>query len=87
MDFAELKAAFAPLHGALDHRLLNEVEGLENPTSENLAAWCWDRLVDRLAGLWCVEVQETCTARCRLFRQESAVDGEKRWTAPPAPAS
>jgi 6-pyruvoyltetrahydropterin/6-carboxytetrahydropterin synthase len=63
MDFAELKAAFAPLHDQLDHRFLNEVAGLQNPTSENLARWVWDRLVDRLP-LTEIVVRETCTSGC-----------------------
>src|SRR5262249_17023376 len=41
IDFAEIKAAFAPLHDQLDHNYLNEIPGLENPTSENLAVWIW----------------------------------------------
>ena len=48
MDFADLKAAFAPVHDALDHRYLNEVQGLENPTSEQLARWIWRKLVPAL---------------------------------------
>lgn len=65
VDFADLRAAFAPLHDALDHRYLNEVEGLENPTSENLAVWIWDRLVAG-GGLTPsrVVVRETCTSGC-----------------------
>ncbi|MEY2406791.1 MAG: 6-pyruvoyltetrahydropterin/6-carboxytetrahydropterin synthase [Acidimicrobiaceae bacterium] len=62
MDFAELSDAFAPLHEQLDHRYLNEVEGLENPTSEVLAQWIWDRLVAALPSLSQVVVRETCTA-------------------------
>jgi 6-pyruvoyltetrahydropterin/6-carboxytetrahydropterin synthase len=65
MDFAELKAAFAPLHDQLDHRYLNEVDGLENPTSEILAIWIWDRLSPTVPGLARVDVQETCTSGCR----------------------
>lgn len=63
-DFADLSEAFAPLHARLDHHYLNEVEGLENPTSENLARWIWDHLAAALPGLSAVTVQETCTARC-----------------------
>lgn len=48
MDFAELKNAFTPIYQVLDHHLLNDVEGLENPTSENLAYWLWDRLIETL---------------------------------------
>lgn len=61
-DFADLKAAFAPLLEVLDHNYLNEVEGLANPTSEALAEWILVRLRTRLPGLCRVEVLETCTA-------------------------
>jgi 6-pyruvoyltetrahydropterin/6-carboxytetrahydropterin synthase len=64
MDFADVKRAFAPIHEQLDHRYLNEVEGLENPTSENLARWIWERLAGALPGLCRVVVRETCTAGC-----------------------
>ena len=64
MDFADLKAAFAPLMDALDHRYLNEIPGLENPTSEVLAIWIWRRLAENLSGLSEVEVRETCTSGC-----------------------
>jgi 6-pyruvoyltetrahydropterin/6-carboxytetrahydropterin synthase len=64
LDFSELKAAFKPLHAILDHNYLNEVPGLENPTSENLAAWIWDRLELTLPGLSHVVVRETCTSGC-----------------------
>ena len=50
MDFAELKRAFRPLYDVLDHRYLNEIEGLENPTSEKLARWIWARLRPTLPG-------------------------------------
>jgi 6-pyruvoyltetrahydropterin/6-carboxytetrahydropterin synthase len=61
IDFAEIAAAFAPLLDQLDHYFLNEVEGLDNPTSENLARWIWDRLVGSLS-LAEVVVRETCTS-------------------------
>src|SRR5258708_5324756 len=63
-DYADLSRAFAPLHDALDHRCLNDVAGLENPTSEELARWIWQRLAGELPLLSAVVVQETCTARC-----------------------
>ena len=63
-DFADLESAFAPLFARLDHRYLNEIEGLENPTSENLARWIWQRLQGSLQGLIEVTVHETCTSRC-----------------------
>ena len=63
-DFADLSAAFQPLHDQLDHRYLNEVEGLENPTSEHLARWVWERLSPSLPQLSQVIVRETCTSGC-----------------------
>ena len=71
VDYAEIKAAFAPLFDALDHRYLNEVPGLENPTSEVLAVWVWERLAPRLPGLSAVEIAETCTSRC-VYRGEGS---------------
>jgi 6-pyruvoyltetrahydropterin/6-carboxytetrahydropterin synthase len=64
MDFAELRAVFQPLYDQLDHHYLNEIEGLENPTSENLAQWIWYRLKPELPQLSKVSVQETCNAGC-----------------------
>lgn len=64
VDYADIKDAFAPLLDALDHRYLNDVEGLANPTSEHLAAWIWERLAPRVPGLVRVTVHETCEARC-----------------------
>jgi 6-pyruvoyltetrahydropterin/6-carboxytetrahydropterin synthase len=62
IDYAEIKKAFAPLHDQLDHHYLNEIEGLENSTSEILAQWIWDRLHPVLPGLRRIAVKETCTA-------------------------
>ena len=64
MDFADIKAAFAPLDAELDHNCLNEIPGLENPTSEIFAMWIWDRLAPSLPGLSKVVVRETCTTGC-----------------------
>ncbi len=64
MDFSDLKAAFQPLFAQLDHHCLNDIEGLDNPTSENLAKWIWARLNPALRGLSKVVVQETCNAGC-----------------------
>ncbi|MSQ98637.1 MAG: 6-carboxytetrahydropterin synthase QueD [Xanthomonadales bacterium] len=64
MDFADLRIAFQPLFERLDHHYLNEIEGLENPTSENLARWIWQRLKGGLPELSKVVVQETCNAGC-----------------------
>ncbi|MBP2857125.1 6-carboxytetrahydropterin synthase QueD [Dickeya oryzae] len=64
MDFAELKAAFKPTWERLDHHYLNEIPGLENPTSEVLARWIWQQLKPTLPLLSAVTVKETCTAGC-----------------------
>ena len=64
MDFADISAAFKPLFERLDHHYLNEIEGLENPTSENLARWIWRQLKPALPLLSSVVVKETCTAGC-----------------------
>lgn len=63
-DFSDLKAAFQPLHEILDHHFLNEIPGLENPTSENLSRWIWQRLKPNLVELCRVVVRETCTSGC-----------------------
>jgi 6-pyruvoyltetrahydropterin/6-carboxytetrahydropterin synthase len=64
MDFADLKERFMPLFDQLDHRYLNDIDGLENPTSENLARWIWQRLKASLPELSAIEIQETCTSGC-----------------------
>ena len=64
MDFADLEAAFRPAYDELDHHYLNEIPGLENPTSENLARWIWGRVAPALPGLSKVVVRETCTSGC-----------------------
>ncbi|MGH8282511.1 MAG: 6-carboxytetrahydropterin synthase QueD [Gammaproteobacteria bacterium] len=64
MDFADLKAAFMPVFKLLDHRYLNEISGLENPTSENLARWIWKKLEPSLPALCKVVIAETCTSGC-----------------------
>lgn len=69
-DFADLARAFDPLYERLDHRYLNDVPGLENPTSENLAKWVWRELKPALPGLWEVVVHETCTSGCSYRGEE-----------------
>ncbi len=64
IDFGEIKRAFAPILEQLDHSLLNDIEGLENPTSENLAIWIWDKLIPSLPLLSKVELCETATSGC-----------------------
>jgi len=64
MDYAEIAEAFRPIIEKLDHYYLNEIPGLENPTSENLAAWIWNRLKPQLPLLREIVVAETCVSRC-----------------------
>lgn len=64
MDYADIKAAMRPWYDLLDHNLLNDIPGLENPTSEVLAAWLWDRLKPSLPLLTEIVVAETCTSKC-----------------------
>jgi len=64
MDFGDIKSAFQPLYEQLDHHYLNEIDGLENPTSEVLAKWIWDGVKPRLPMLSEVVVRETCTSGC-----------------------
>jgi 6-pyruvoyltetrahydropterin/6-carboxytetrahydropterin synthase len=59
VDFFDIENAFAPLLASLDHHCLNEVEGLENPTAENIAIWIWKRMKGGLPQLSTVTVHET----------------------------
>lgn len=77
MDFADLKASMKPLYETLDHSYLNEIPGLENPTSEQLAIWIWDRLKPTLPLLAEVKVAETCTSCC-VYRGPGGVNSPLR---------
>jgi 6-pyruvoyltetrahydropterin/6-carboxytetrahydropterin synthase len=69
MDFADVEAAFQPFLQTLDHHYLNEVPGLENPTSEIIARWIWRNLKPELPGLSRVKLWETCESQC-VYRGE-----------------
>ena len=62
MDFADLKQAVMPVFEQLDHRYLNDIPGLENPTAEHIAGWIWQRLKPALPQLCRVVINETCTS-------------------------
>lgn len=64
VDYGDIKTAFAPLEDMLDHRYLNDIPGLENPTSENIVRWIWERLAPTLPGLSRLVLRETCTVGC-----------------------
>lgn len=70
IDFADIKAAFRPLEDALDHHYLNEVDGLDNPTSENLARWIWKQLEGTIP-LSQIVVRETCTSGVTYLGDQS----------------
>ena len=65
MDFGDIKAIFQPIYDQLDHHYLNDIPGLENPTSEMLAIWIWNKLKPLLPALSEIVVHETCTSGCR----------------------
>jgi len=69
IDYAEISRAFKPILDKLDHFYLNEIPGLENPTSENIAIWIWQRLKPKLPLLSEIVVAETCTERA-VYRGE-----------------
>ena len=69
LDYAVIREAWNELCPQLDHRVLNDVQGLENPTSENLARWIWDRLKPTLTGLSRVVVRESSATGC-VYRGE-----------------
>lgn len=64
LDFADVEKAWAPIKAALDHRYLNDVPGLDNPTSERLAIWIWRKLKPALPGLSKIVIQETAASGC-----------------------
>lgn len=64
IDYSEIKLIFQPIYDQLDHHFLNDIPGLENPTSEILAKWIWDRLKPKLSILNTIIIKETCTSGC-----------------------
>ena len=70
IDFADIKSAFKPIEEQIDHHYLNEVEGLENPTSENVARWVWKNLKPSLPCLSKIVIRETCSSGC-IYAGES----------------
>ncbi len=64
MDFSDIKKFCQPIIEELDHKYLNEIDGLDNPTSENIAVWIWQRLIQKLPELSSIEIMETCNSGC-----------------------
>lgn len=75
IDFADLKRAVDPVVARLDHYLLNEVEGLQNPTSEQIAVWIWMKIAPALPQLYRVTIEETCSTRCHYYGGQRAAGG------------
>ena len=71
MDFGDIKAVCQPIVDQLDHYYLNDIEGLENPTSENMCRWLWARIAPDLPSLCAVEIRETCNTGC-IYRGPDA---------------
>lgn len=59
MDFAEIKAVINPFINEIDHKLLNNIPGLENPTAERIAIWLWNRIKPILPTLCKIQINET----------------------------
>ena len=64
MDLSDIKNFCKPIIEELDHKYLNEIDGLDNPTSENIAVWIWQRLIQKLPELSSIEIMETCNSGC-----------------------
>lgn len=62
MDYADIKRVAQPVIERLDHAYLNDLEGLEQPTTENLAVWLWRQLSPAIPGLARLELWETATS-------------------------
>lgn len=77
IDFGDIKRVVQPIIEQLDHRYLNEIDGLDNPTAENLARWLWDRVAPQLEGLAKVQVRETCTSGVSLRREDVEIGPKK----------
>jgi 6-pyruvoyltetrahydropterin/6-carboxytetrahydropterin synthase len=69
VDYGEIKRVCKPVVDRLDHYYLNEIDGLANPTSENLARWLWERIRPEVPQLTAIIVHETCTASCEYRGQ------------------
>lgn len=64
VDYGDLRAVIEPVRGRLDHYCLNDIEGLEHPTSERIAEWIWNELAPAIPLLAEIHVHETCESRC-----------------------
>jgi 6-pyruvoyltetrahydropterin/6-carboxytetrahydropterin synthase len=68
IDYSDISKVVKPIvKNELDHRLLNDIEGLENPTSEILARWLWRRIKPDIQELHCISVAETESSKCLYY--------------------
>ena len=64
IDFQEIENAFNPIKKILDHSFLNKIEGLSNPTSENICIWIWDKIESSIPNICEIEIKETDSTGC-----------------------
>ena len=64
VDFQDIDDAFDPLKKELDHSYLNDIKGLQNPTSENICIWIWNKIQASLPNIYRIEIRETDSTGC-----------------------
>ncbi len=67
MDYGDILSVCEPVRLDLDHKVLNEIPGLEAGTAEILSVYIWNRILDQVPGLKAVVVHETSTSSCTYF--------------------
>ena len=72
MDFEDIDTAFKPIQNQIDHAYLNDIAGLDNPSSENLCIWIWGKLQASLPELSQIEIKETNYTGCIYRGEENA---------------
>ncbi len=79
VDFDLLIEKWKPVHDELNYSCLNDIKGLQNPTSEVIAAWVWERLKPELPELSWVTIYETVTAGCHYDGKNYRIWKESRF--------
>ena len=64
IDYHLISSSVGPVLRQLDHRVLNEVPGLENPTTENLCFWLYEKIKTEIPELVQITVRETPETAC-----------------------
>ena len=65
MDFSDIDSAFRPIHEIIDHAYLNDIEGLSNPTSENICIWIWNKIESSIPNICEIKIKETDSTGCK----------------------